>query len=152
MQRRWWLSLMLVGAASIAPSLDAQTVTPDSARAADTTQRKIRRRANIISREELDAAPSSIQTVYEAIQQLRPAMLQTRAGRSAESGDDGRTGGDNSSGGIAVYTGGTRLGDINELRNVPIQQVASIQRLSASDATTRFGTGHPMGAIVIINR
>ena len=45
-------------------------------------------------------------------------------------------------------------GDItrDELALIPVSDVESIRRVSASDATTRFGTGFPAGAIEVRTR
>ena len=72
----------------------------------------------------------------QVIQRLRPRWLQTRSGDSP-----------------VVYVDGARrgsgLGDLRGLRSADIQQM---EYMSANDASTRFGTGHTGGAIMVTTR
>ncbi len=75
-------------------------------------------------------------TALEAVQHLRPQWLRTRSG-----------------GGIRVYVDGSRVSqNTSGLAGISVQQVGRIERMSASEATTRYGTvagGHPEGAIIV---
>ena len=55
-------------------------------------------------------------------------------------------------GSVVVYQDGIRFGGPESLRQIPVASVASVQFLSASDATTRFGLNHRHGAIVVVSR
>lgn len=83
------------------------------------------------------------QNALEVIQQLRPSMLRARNGASSEtsSGVD-----------IVIYVDGVRAGERQALTAVPAGNIREIRLLSASDATTRFGTGHPLGAILVATK
>lgn len=78
---------------------------------------------------------------YEAVRQLRPRWVRSRGPSSLQ--------------GLAyakVYLNGAHYGGLESLRRIPVQDVAEIRFLSASDATTRFGTGHVGGIIMVITR
>lgn len=63
-------------------------------------------------------------------------------------------GGGHQSGGadIVVYQDGVRSGGSNTLESMPTIAVREIRFINAADATTRFGTGHPMGAILVTTK
>jgi len=93
-----------------------------------------RRNANLITAEEM--ADYAFPTVLDAIRRLRPRWLQPRAG----------------SGSPQAILDGTRLGGLDQLRVIDVADIVSIRFLSASDATTRYGTGFPAGAIEVSTR
>ncbi len=97
--------------------------------------------ANVIIMAEI--ATSGASDAMQAIRLLRPAMLRGRNGSLNEN-----------SGGvdIIVYIDGMRAGSPNTLTNVSALTIKEIRFLSASDATTRFGTGHPLGAILVTTK
>ncbi len=99
------------------------------------------RRRNQITREEI--AQIQVTSAYEAIQQLRPEFFRSRGVRSMASGDASVA---------AVYVDGVRQGGLEALRNIPKETVEDIRYLSATDATTQFGTGHAGGAILVRTR
>ena len=70
----------------------------------------------------------------QAVQRLRPQWLQSRG-----------------SGLPVLYVDGAPRGDVNDLRFLPSDQIARIEYLNASDASTRYGTGHQGGAILVTN-
>jgi hypothetical protein len=53
---------------------------------------------------------------------------------------------------IVIYIDGTRAGSRETLTGVLSQNVKEIRYINASDATTRFGTGHPLGAIMVVTK
>ena len=53
---------------------------------------------------------------------------------------------------IIVYVDGSRVGSQSVLRSIQTDEVDSLEYLNAQDATTRYGTGHPYGAILIRRR
>jgi len=96
---------------------------------------------NTITRAQLEAMPSM--TVYQAIERyrrdwLRPrgATLQTDTGRRFPT----------------VFMDGRPYGDLEVLSQLGTEIVEEIRYMSASDATTRFGTGYPAGIIDVISR
>lgn len=93
---------------------------------------------NLITAEEL--AGSDARNVYDAIRELRPTFLQPH--RSATTSGAPVT--------ARVYVDGTPLGEgLEILRRMRLDDVAEIRFLSAADATQRFGTGNPGGAILV---
>lgn len=94
--------------------------------------------ANVILGEEL--AASSAENALQAIRLLRPSMLRARGGSSSDP-----TGAAN----IVVYQDGVKTGGTNSLESIPTISVREVRFMNAADATVRFGTGHPMGAILV---
>jgi hypothetical protein len=80
-------------------------------------------------------------TAYDVVATLRPQWLQTRGPRGI---------------GIRVYMDGLRIGDTSQtLQNILADNVGRIERLSAAEATARYGTsggGHGQGAILVTTR
>jgi outer membrane cobalamin receptor len=99
------------------------------------------RTSDVITIEEIESA--SVSTAYEAVQRLRPSFLRGRGQSSIQN-----PGGDLP----VVYVNGLRTGGIDQLHNIPAQDVREIRFISASDATTRYGTGHTGGIIEITTR
>jgi hypothetical protein len=80
----------------------------------------------------------------EAVQRLQPRMLEKQRGPSSINFEDQAQ--------IVVYLDNSRLGGIETLTMVQTGNVVEIRYLSASEATTRFGTGNAAGAIVITTK
>ena len=99
------------------------------------------RSRNLITAEELMAVPHS--SVYEAIRALRPRWLQARGGVSLGEPEKQLA---------RVHIDGQLRGELNELWTLLPSEVEEIRYMSASDATTRFGTNHIAGAIVVTTR
>lgn len=99
---------------------------------------------NVITRAEL--ANENFSNVYDAIQHLRPEMLRPRLANSSSSisSSAGYT--------VHVYIDNNRLGEIADLRNIPLVTVKEIRYLNPSEAMQRFGSGNPGGAIVLTSR
>jgi len=96
---------------------------------------------NFIDRTEIATTRAS--TAWDAVQQLRPDFLRGRAVAS-----NNRV----STETPIVFLDDTRLGELDQLRTIPASIVLSIQLISASDATTRWGTGYPAGVIEVRTR
>jgi hypothetical protein len=99
------------------------------------------RERDLISRPEITA--TNAHTAFDAVQQLRPDFLRGRS-ISARSRVRMQT--------PLVYLDGRRLGELAQLRSIPATIVQSIQLIGASDATTRWGTGHSAGVIEVRTR
>ena len=83
---------------------------------------------------------TSTQTVYDAIRRLRPQWLRARGRTSINAvGPDEPT----------VYVDGTRYGSLNDLGRMDVNQVTRAEFVDPLEATTRFGTNHTGGAILI---
>ena len=89
---------------------------------------------NQLTNEALQAVIGS--DAYQAIQRLRPRWLQSRGGNSANVFVDGQE----------------RPGGLEVLRGFPVADIDEMLYMSASEATTRYGTGHPNGLIVIMTK
>ena len=90
---------------------------------------------NLITAEELANYPSL--TCFEVIQRLRPRWLQRRGSEQDP----------------VVYQDGNRIGFAEAvLSGMTVTAVESMKYMNASDATTRYGTGHGAGAIEIATR
>ena len=93
-----------------------------------------RRDPNLITTEELGEYTTL--SALDVIRRLRPRWLQSRGQTS-----------------VQVIQDGARLGDPqNALRSIPVSDIAEMRFLSASDATMRYGTNYPGGAIEITSR
>ena len=99
----------------------------------------------------LKIAATGLQSVYEVVERLRPNMLRTRGQVGRVSGASATDPGASSST-IKVYLNGSQVGDISALRNIQASSVRRVEYLSASDATTRFGTGVDAGAILVTSK
>jgi hypothetical protein len=80
---------------------------------------------------------------YEAVQRLRPEWLRRRGQISIQ---------DPTAGEVVVYLDGVRFGGPRSLESLRAESVVQMEYLDASDATTRFGTGHGGGAILVRTR
>lgn len=93
----------------------------------------------VLGMEELQAEVG--RNLEDVIRQRRPSWLRTRGSTSLR--EEGE---------IAIYMDGTRMGGPEVLRTIMAQNVESVRYLSPGEATTRFGTGHVHGAIVVAMR
>ena len=97
--------------------------------------------ANVILAEDL--AASAAENALEAVKSLRPSMLRARGGSLRNQSGASE---------IVVYLDGVKTGGPNSLEIVPAISVREIRLISAGDATIKFGTGHPMGAILVTTK
>lgn len=77
-----------------------------------------------------------VTNLYEAIRRLRPRWLRSRSGGGAP----------------VVFIDNVRAGDITMLEQLYLTTVREVRFISPADATTRWGTGYPNGAIEVITR
>ncbi len=96
---------------------------------------------NLITTDELSKEPSG--TLFDAVQRLRPRWLQNRGISSVRAMRPTPP---------QVYVDGSPVGSTGALHSISVSDVETARYLSASDATTRFGTGHDGGAIVVTTR
>lgn len=90
---------------------------------------------------------STATDVYHLIRLERPSWLRGRGALTAQTGGEGLEDLP-----VVVYVDNIRFGALSDLAMLSTQGVTEIRRLSARDATQRFGTGHPRGAIVVSTR
>ena len=96
-----------------------------------------RRNPNVITTAELRQAEGL--TAFQAIQQMRPRWLRGRGLRSVFGG--------------AIFpkvvVDETQYREIDDLRSMVVSEIDELRFIGAADATTRFGTGYPAGAILV---
>ena len=88
---------------------------------------------------------SGATNALDAIQRLRPAMLRGRGAVTLEPAAGGPVA-------IMLRVDDILVGTIDQATNIAALTVKEIRFMSPSDATTRFGTGYPMGAIVVTTK
>lgn len=108
---------------------------------ASTGTSSTRGNRNLITAEELRAEPQG--TLYEAVQRLRPRWLQNRGITSARAMRPTPP---------QVYMDNAPMGSVGAMRGISVADVEQVQFMNANDATTRFGTGHDGGAILVSTR
>jgi hypothetical protein len=104
------------------------------------------RRSNVITAEEIASVTAS--NAYEVVQRLRSQWLVTRG--VATTRDPSVEG--TPSGGIVVYLDGVRMGGVEALRDISVEQIRELRFIDAKDATTRYGTGHTSGVIEVYTK
>lgn len=107
-----------------------------------TTSGGPRSTSGTITSAELEA--SGVLNAYDAVQRLRPRWLQVRSGRSLTMGTR-----------VLAYYDGSRLGDTDALRQIPVEGIHSIEYLDGPQASAQLpgiGSEHVAGAIVVRTR
>ncbi|MFN8580560.1 MAG: hypothetical protein U0163_06210 [Gemmatimonadaceae bacterium] len=128
--KRWFLvASSLVLMAGVAQAQDAKPEKPKFGG------------ANRITQEEVEYSKAA--NALEAIQRLRPRMLQRRLGSSTDKGEAGE---------IVVRVDNARFGYPDQLSSFSAERIKEIRYVSPSDATTQWGTGYTEGAIWIITK
>lgn len=95
---------------------------------------------NVIAAAELQQHPE--ENLYTLVRRLRPTWLQTRPPVSAQSANLV----------VVVLDGVPQEPGLEPLRGLKVADVSEVRRLSANDATTRFGTGMTAGAILVATK
>ncbi|MCK5651612.1 MAG: hypothetical protein KAJ42_09555 [Gemmatimonadetes bacterium] len=98
-----------------------------------------RRRSNVLTAEEL--AASTTNTAWDAIRQLRPSWLRSRGTRSFGGEIYPR-----------VIVDSMTPEPMEYLHNLDCRSIQEIRYFDPREATTRFGTGFPSGAIVVTTK
>jgi hypothetical protein len=83
---------------------------------------------------------AAVATAYQAVARLRPEWLQRRGRISVR---------DPGAGAVVVYLNGMRQGGVSALDAIAADNILDMEYLSGQEATTRFGTGHGGGAILV---
>lgn len=126
------LSLVLLSALVLTTGCAVTSASPGTQSGTDRDR---------ITREQLEAIPPT--TVFEAVKRYHQEWLR---GRSATvRSTTGRTY-------PQVFVDGRPYGPLDSLHGFVTESVESIRFISATDATTRYGTGYPAGIIEIITR
>lgn len=92
---------------------------------------------NLITTAQLEAAQGDAHNLWQVIERLRPNWLVSRGATMRERIDP------------LVYVDGTRFGEVESLREIPLTGVLTILRVSPQDATLLYGTGHAGGIIAV---
>ncbi|MEJ2678380.1 MAG: hypothetical protein P8174_04790 [Gemmatimonadota bacterium] len=93
---------------------------------------------NVITFQEIQELKGA-RTAYDVVQRLRPYFLQNRGPASM-----------NRPSGVVVMVNGIPRGGPDVLRSINVAQVQEIRHLSASEATTKYGTGMTGGVIEVL--
>ena len=99
------------------------------------------RNSDVITAEELER--SNVGSAYHVIERLRPRFLRVRGPSSVTNAAADR---------VVVYVDNTRMGYVDVLHDMQSSDILEIRYLNASDATSRFGTGHTAGAILVTRK
>jgi hypothetical protein len=100
-----------------------------------------RSQPNVITEQQI--VDSNLSTAFDVVRSLRPAWLRQRP--MSISNPEGAE--------VAVYVDGARMaGGLESLRQLRAENLTRMEFMSASDATTRYGTGHMGGAILVTTR
>ncbi len=132
----------LAGAGACASSGTAGQAGEPQTTAVSSPAPRQRKDPNVITEAEL-ASRSSL-TARQAIEQLRPQFLRVRGTTTLGNAQTSDV--------IWVYFEGTRMGTVEVLNNIGVQEIREIRYLSPSEATNRYGTGHVQGAIVVTRK
>lgn len=89
---------------------------------------------DVITREEFGGLVEA--NAYDAIQRLRPWWLRAQRGGQEP----------------VVYLDNVRYGELDALRMVALENLREIRFISSTDATTRWGTGHTGGVILLVQQ
>lgn len=101
------------------------------------TQSRSRGSSDVITEAEIRA--SVYQNALEVVQSLRPTMIRPRGTSSSQYQ-------------VVAYMDDVRLVDLNGLATIPSERVKEIRYINARDATTRWGTGHGSGVILVTTK
>ena len=113
-----------------------------SARPASSTASPFGNR-DLITYEEINAQNRPGWSAWDLIAQMRPHFLRSRGATSLQDPTPVRA---------VVYLDGVLYGRLESLRSLNIEDIREIQFITSGDATTRFGTDHLGGAILIRTR
>lgn len=93
-----------------------------------------------ITRDEVQERASDAKTAYDIVSRLRSQYLRPRPSGSIRNRAPVP---------VRVYVDGVHRGGVDTLRDILAHNVALIEWMNGSDATTRWGTGHESGAILV---
>jgi hypothetical protein len=96
---------------------------------------------DLITRDQIEVA--SAQNAFELVRQVRPQWLRGRGPTSIQSGDVPLP---------IVYVGEMRHGELESLRVFELSALQELRYISATAATTRYGSGHSGGVIRVTLR
>ncbi len=92
---------------------------------------------------EIDSNRTAGMSVYDLLAKVRPEYLRSRGSNSLR---------DVTPPTAVVYVDNVKYGTLDALRQMSAENLAQVQYLSATNATTRFGMDHGGGAILITTK
>lgn len=131
-----WLAVLVVAVSSGCAS--GGTSSGTSARSS--------RSQDVIGEAEIATRVRDATNALQIIEQLRPQMLRSRGSSSLTPGatsDDALP---------RVYVDDISYGNVNSLSNLNSVSIREIRFIKAGDATTRWGTGHTGGVILVTTK
>lgn len=103
------------------------------------------RQQDVITESEISSRANEASNALQIVQKLRPQMLR---GRGRLSPND--TNGEASM--PRVFVDDVSYGTVDNLANITASQIREIRFMSATDATTKWGTGYMGGAILVTTK
>lgn len=131
-QARRWIGAVTLGLAAAAAGCGAGTGTGSASPAM--------RDREVIGPEEI-ATVEVRTTALQMIQRLRPLWLRNRGVVGVRNEPP-----------IPVYVNNQRVGESSPLERYTAGELRELRFLNSTQATQRFGTGHPSGAILLTLR
>ena len=98
---------------------------------------------SVLMAEEIQMQKAGAWTAYDVIARLRPEYLRSRGASSLRTTTPATA---------VVYLDEMKYGGLNSLKSLSADQILRIEYINAADATTRFGTDHLGGAILITTK
>jgi hypothetical protein len=141
---------VVMGAVVVATGLGcssggASRAATNAAGATPAAARQPSRSQDLITEGEISSRAADASNALQIIQKLRPQMLRSRGRFSPNDTSDQASL-------PKVVVDDVSYGAIESLANLNANQVREIRYLSASDATTKWGTGYPGGAILVMTK
>ena len=129
---------VVVAAAAVASLLGVAACASNSSSGERPARPQAQRTSrDVITAEEL--AKSSEPTALRAVEALRPTWLLVRGNSQSKVTREE----------VVVYVAGNRYGSVSTLSQLAASAIQELRFLDGREATTRFGTGHGAGAILV---
>lgn len=103
------------------------------------TRRGSEYNANVLTGKQL--ADTHYQTLYDAIEALKPSWLRARGPDSIYNPSS-----------VLVYIDNNELGEVATLKTIAPESVRSVQFLDGPAASARWGAGHGAGVILVLSQ
>jgi hypothetical protein len=100
---------------------------------------------DLILESEIAARAGEATNALQIIMKLRPQMLRSRGVISPNDPNGEATT-------PKIYVDNVSYGNVESLSNINAAQIKEIQYIKATDATTRWGTGHTGGVIMVVTK
>lgn len=142
MRMLWLASLLgvMVGASGL-PAQQADTAPPPP------PPRPPKSSSTLITAEDIERVRPSVGSAYDAVQLLRPRWLKAREILTLPS-----SGADMRMQEIHVYLDDRDMGDLDFLKSIPAGQVYTLQFMSLTETSVRFGASSGPGIVLTLRR